>query len=355
MSPHDPAGDDLSRLLHDAVDDLEPRPGIEAIRSRTKENTMPTRPWIWGVGGAVVATAATITAVAFAGNLGSTGSQDPGPASGSASATESAPSPDESPAPTADASPSPTAGASDAGAIPVYWVGDTPQGPRLYREFQAGTPGTDPVTDAARRAVSGSALDPDYATGWPEGTDVAGVESSGETIVVDLTGAPRTRPDGMSRAQAQMAVEQVVYTVQAARGEGRAPVDLRLDGERTDQVLGVPTSEPLANGDPLSTLALVNITAPEEGATVSGEFRASGLASSFEATVPWQVRRGDEVVLTGFSTAEGWMDRLYPWQTTVDVSSLDPGEYLFVAQTDDPSGGAEGAGPHEDTKVITVE
>ncbi len=58
-------------------------------------------------------------------------------------------------------------------------------------------------------------------------------------------------------------------------------------------------------------------------------------------------------MLDGFSTAEGWMDKLYPWQTEVDVSSLEPGEYTFVASTDDPSDG-EGAGPTEDSKTIVV-
>ena len=49
------------------------------------------------------------------------------------------------------------------------------------------------------------------------------------------------------------------------------------------------------------------------------------------------------------------MDKLYPWETEVDVSGLEPGAYEFVALTDDPSGGAEGAGPTEDSKSITVE
>jgi hypothetical protein len=101
---------------------------------------------------------------------------------------------------------------------------------------------------------------------------------------------------------------------------------------------------------------LITITAPEEGATVSGSFTASGKANSFEATVGWRIldSTGKEV-LTGFATAEGWMDKLYPWQTKVDVSSLPPGAYVFVAATDDPSGGAEGHGPQEVGTGIVVE
>ena len=60
------------------------------------------------------------------------------------------------------------------------------------------------------------------------------------------------------------------------------------------------------------------------------------------------------MVLEGFATAEGWMDKLYPWEAEIDISTLAPGDYTFVARTDDPSGGAEGAGPHEDTKDFTL-
>ena len=39
---------------------------------------------------------------------------------------------------------------------------------------------------------------------------------------------------------------------------------------------------------------------------MSDTFKATGEASSFEATVPWQVRdEAGETVLDGFATAEG--------------------------------------------------
>ena len=49
------------------------------------------------------------------------------------------------------------------------------------------------------------------------------------------------------------------------------------------------------------------------------------------------------------------MDELFPWETEVDVSSLAPGEYTFVAANGDPTGGEEGGGPTTDSKTITVE
>ena len=79
------------------------------------------------------------------------------------------------------------------------------------------------------------------------------------------------------------------------------------------------------------------------------------MASSFEATVPWEILRGDEVVLDGFATAEGWMDKLYPWET---VASTSPASSRATTPSSPAPttrrGGAEGAGPHEDTKDFTL-
>ncbi len=165
---------------------------------------------------------------------------------------------------------------------------------------------------------------------------------------------PNARP-GCRTTDAELALQQVVYSAQAALGQGRLPVLLESDDGPTDTMLGEPITEPLQAAPESEVRALVNISDPAEGATVSGTFTASGVADSFEATVPWQVLSGEDVVLDGFATAEGWMGKLYPWQTEVDVSSLEPGEYTFVAMTDDPSGGEEGFGPTIDTRTIVVE
>ena len=49
---------------------------------------------------------------------------------------------------------------------------------------------------------------------------------------------------------------------------------------------------------------LVTVSTPRPslwaGVAVSGTFTAEGVASSFEATVPWQIRQGDAVVKEGF-------------------------------------------------------
>ena len=191
---------------------------------------------------------------------------------------------------------------------------------------------------------------PDGAT--PVGTSFDGTGSGG-TIGVELADDSLVeRPAGMSKAEARVAVQSLVYTLQGVVQARAKLVAYSADGQPTS-LLGIDTSGGVKNAAQLDVLNLVSVTAPQEGASVSGTFTASGVGSSFEATIPWEVRQGDEVVKEGFATAEGWMDKLYPWETEVDVSGLAPGDYTFAAMTDDPSGG-EGFGPSEDTKTITV-
>jgi hypothetical protein len=350
--------DELHRLLDDAVSDVEPRGGLDAIRSRTKVSPMRARPWYLGVGAAVVATAATIAAVAVVGGDAGRPASEPGFADSPSEAAPASSDPGGEESPSTKESEPPTSSV----AIPVYYVGDSPMGPRLYREFHTGD-GGDPLGTALEHAVSQAPEDPDYTVPWPTGTAVSGSVGADGTddagkIAVDVTSPGgedlQARPAGMSRETAEMAVQQLVWTAQAAV-QSSAPVQVTLDGDRTDRLLGVPVGEPLVRADELSTLSLVIVTSPSEGQEVTDSFRAEGIGSSFEATVPWQIRRGDAVVKEGFSTASGWMDRLYPWRTdAIDVSDLEPGEYTFVALTDDPSGGAEGPGAFSDTRTIHV-
>lgn len=343
----------LRELLGDTAGSLEPGERLEAIRTEARSAAVATRrrrrTW-WTVGGAAVATAAASAAVVVA--LG----QTDGPVTG----------PDPAPPAGQTTEPTPPAGELTDGtspkgptvAVPLYFVGDTPQGPRLYREF-AAAPEDSPLSYAAEAVVEGESRDPDYRTLWPEGTEILAevAESDEELIVVDVgtDGSDlRTRPPRMTEAEAALAIEQVIHTVQGVVG-ARAPVLFQIDGQRTERVLGVPTAEPLAASPPIDVRSHVNLTEPAEGATVSGTVQVTGVASSFEATVPWELRRGGEVVEEGFFTAEGWMGRLYPFSGDIDLAGLDPGTYSLAVLTSDASGGAEGPGPYVDTRTVVIE
>ncbi|UMG92911.1 Gmad2 immunoglobulin-like domain-containing protein [Nocardioides sp. TF02-7] len=242
----------------------------------------------------------------------------------------------------------------DGGRAGVLRRGRPPQGPRLFAEVRA-VEADDPLEEATALLTAGDAEDPDYTTLFPGDPDgmIASVEVVDETFVVEVDDDGwSTPPSGMNRREARLAVQQLVHTLQAA--EGRPYPLVVQSGGSAVPLFGVATDGGVTAAKELNVRGLVNVLSPVEGTEVSGTFTAEGEASSFEATVPWQVRdeRG-RVVAEGFSTAEGWVDGLYPWTAEVDVSRLAPGEYTFVAMTDDPSGG-EGFGPTEDTKTVVV-
>lgn len=317
-----------------------------------------TRNWIFGAFGAAVATAAVITGVVLAGNNNQS-ADDQGPAG------TPSPSADATDLPTDDPTDPPTTGGSETKAVAVYYVGATPQGPRLYREFHAIAiePGMGLLAGTSvKEALRVQPDDPDYRTLWPAGTDLASIETGSDFTTLSLRNNEGTnlhdRPAGMSEAEAGMAVEQLIYTIQAELGN-RLPVQFMLDDQRTDQILGQPASEPLANGPVLDTLAHVNITTPEQDEVVTGDtLEVTGVANSFEANVLVKLQRyeGTAIAFQEGVMADGYMGpKLFPFAHTFDISDVEPGKYILSATTDDPSGGVEGNGPHTDSKIITIQ
>ncbi|GAA3829565.1 Gmad2 immunoglobulin-like domain-containing protein [Nocardioides panacisoli] len=254
----------------------------------------------------------------------------------------------------------PTPGTDAEVRVPAYFVGHTPRGPRLYLE-QHDAGGSDRLTAAAEALLAGRPRDPDYRSLLPRGslagTGRVAAHRTGDRVTFSVSVASHRwtrRPHGLSREEARLAVQELLYTLRAAAGDGSeaARIEFRLDG-RAVPFLGVPSGATAAPR--VRTLALVNVLEPDDQAVVTGDtISASGLADSFEAHVPWQVLddRGRRV-LNGFTTAQGWGTRLYPWQASVDISSLQPGRYTFLAKTSNPSG-REGFEPTEDTKTFRV-
>jgi hypothetical protein len=358
-TPGRPGGDHdderMRRLLDAAVSDVEPSEALGSIHARTKVSSMQKkRSWVLGAGAAVVATAATVAAVTVLSDSTTPGGGgDAGPAAGTSPSPRESKKATEKPSPAEEPSGKETA-ASAAQTVPVYYVGETSRGVRLYREFhRVDLVGGDPVSTALAEAVSTDPSDPDYRTDWPAGVTAAVVDAPPSdviTIDVQTSGKPlRERPGGMSQEEAEIAVEQLIYTAQAAK-QSRDPVQFFLDGGRTDTLLGVPVSEPLAQGDPTDVLAQVWIIEPPEGAEVTAPFEVSGLAAAFEANVQWELMQGDRVVKRGFTMAEECCT-MAPY--SFNVKSVPPGEYTLVVHDSDPSGG-EGFAPWQDTKRVTV-
>jgi len=333
MNTHD--DDRLRGLFDDAVADVEPRGGLDTIRERTA--TRSRRPWVWGAGGAVLATAATVAAVAMlTSGLGTT---DAGPG----------PAPATQPSRPAETSATDAPGGAPV-TVSVYYAGDTTRGARLFKETHQVAL-DDPALAAARLAVAGTASDPDYRSLWPQGTKVTGVSFDGVgdqgTATVALSGAGlEAKPAGSGTGP--LALQQLVYTVQDALG-ARAPLQFSVDGTHADTLLGQPVSQGVTAQAADDVQSPVQIDTPADGATVDSPFTVSGRAAAFEANVQWELKDGDTVVRQGFTTAAECCT-LSPFSFEV---TAPPGSYTLVVHDEDVSGG-EGSGPVSDTKRVTV-
>ena len=335
MYPNDEP-DDLRQALRDAVADVRPEGTLEQIRSRTDKVVMMNRRWIVPSVAAAALVAALVGGVFLLTQDGDT----TGPA-GTPTQGTSAPEP----------SPTTTTGATERRAVPVYFVGSTPHGKKLYREFQSQQvcSGDDCLLKAAAAtALTGKPMDPDYTAPWPAGTGLKSASYNGDVLTLDLSGTLHDRPAGMSQADAELAVQQLLFSAQAGLGKGQVPVQLLLDGQHTDTILGVPSSEPLAAGNPDEVQALVQVDTPAEGATVSSPFTVSGRAATFEANVVWELKQGDKVVKKGFTTAQECCT-LAPYSFKVTAPA---GTYTLVVHDTDESG--QGLPVDQDTKEITV-
>jgi hypothetical protein len=352
--------DQLRRLLSDAVSDIEPTDRLAQIRDsvRSDPEVVPMsspRPWRYALIG-VAATIAVIGGVVFAtGGLSGTNNADdhtpvgPGPSSHH---TTSAVTPPSSSAPTTTPTSSGTTAPAGTTAYAVYYVGDNPTGkPVLFREFHSGATATTGA-DLAVADLASSPRDPDYRTAWQPGDLTSATINSGAGVIDVALGnaSVHDRPAGMSTAEARAAIQQVIYTVQAAF-QKRLPVQFMLNGNPIDQVLGQPTSEPLSQGNVLRVCSLVSISNPDEGAQVSGKLTVTGVNNAFEGTsVIYLERNGKKYLMTPVIGGFG-LHRLYPWTAHLNLSKVPAGQYTLVAQNDDPSGQGN---PPTDTRTIVV-
>lgn len=321
---------DLSRLFAEATADVRPQGTYDDILNRTEKVDPMARRWFLPT-----IAAAAVMALVIGGAFWITQRSD---------------SPAAGPATSASTAPFDNRAVPVSRAVPVYYVGDAAQGPRLFREFLTLQicPGDACLLEqSVRQAVDGDPEDPDYRNPWPEGTSVAGTSVTDGVISVDLSPVAVLTGRGdfdLFGEPMRLAVQQLVYSAQAGYGQGRLPVQLLINGE--------PAGEPLAAAEELDVLAPVQITSPSNNQTFpAGDVTVTGVAAVFEANVLWELLvGGDAVVKSGFATAQECCT-MSPYEFVLE--DLEPGTYTLVVHDEDMSG--EGRPINQDTRDITIE
>jgi hypothetical protein len=337
----------LRRLLSDAVSEIDPENRLDELRASVhpRPKVVPmSRSRSWYAATGILATAAVIGVIAYVTSMSIDKNTNVGPAtdpgtklpSMTATATDTA---------LASASPGPD---TQWHAAAVYYLGNGPRGPVLYREWSARPP----TTKALEYAIEGlmtDPSDPDYRTAWKAGWLRSASAGNGR-IRIDLGDAPALRPRSMTAREASEAIQQVVYTVQAA-AQNRDLVQFTRHGKPATSVLGVPTTQPVRQGKVLDVLSLMNITDPAEGVHVSrGRFVVTGVNNGYEAHVLVRLVRNGKTYLTKPGMASGaYENRLFPWRVSLDTSKLVPGRYLVVASNGDGKGDGN---VDQDTRTI---
>lgn len=346
-SGDDPFDELMRRALSEEAGRIDPDDGLHEIQARVRTQRRPVsrRPWVITAGAAVVGTAAAIGAFAVLNDNTKTADQ---PIAGSPETTTSttatttptdtatlpsttAPSPSK-------AATEPTTGATDKNhateepkvakpkAVRIYWLGKVighKTGPdyRLYNTWiqVKGQPATEALRLMAMPKVSN---DPDYISPW-EGATVASVRYTKGLILVDFDKLPAAtlEPD-----MADMAAQQLIYTVQAAL-QYTAPVQITERGRTTSDLFGViDTSKPLSRAQMAQVQALVWIESPENNQTLKQSFTVSGTAAAFEGQVEWKATnlKTQAVVKDYTKTKEG--NTFSPYAFTPKLGS---GEWLI--------------------------
>lgn len=182
---------------------------------------------------------------------------------------------------------------------------------RLVVEWRDLPTQGDRLTTAVQAVLNVAPADPAYTSEWAGG-QVKSAKVLGDVIVLDLS---ESAFGGFTnRAQAQLAIQQVVYTATAVVGDstGVKSVQVLINGSPNLPFLGAPHENFARNGN--KPLAPMWISTPVAGSVVDTSSMANG---QVQATVPqpvtWAVHEpgvqqpvASGVVMSSQPTADGW-------------------------------------------------
>jgi hypothetical protein len=223
--------------------------------------------------------------------------------------------------------------------LPAYFVG--PQGdpegtPKLFREFLPAQVPADPSDADKARAALALAVNAQpytntdgYLQPW-SGQRIVSVTVT-DTITIDLAN-PGNPDAAVTEEIRRLAVQELVWTAQAAVGKGTLPVKLTVNGSQAD-LFGSISTDQAFNRPPSDRLyedvAPIWVTSPARDQVLPAAKPVSvkGLAIVFEANVSWQLKRGATQLRTGHTTAS--IGAPMQGEYTIDLGVLAPGDYTI--------------------------
>ena len=331
MTDDDMKGSDIERQLRESlrrhaerITPRERRTEILAMVHEPSETSEPRRRWLIPV--AAAASVALIGAIAW--GVANTGNQQATPATPAATSTAST---------TGTATSNATAATTQV-ALPAYFVGansGTGDTFGLYREFvRTAVPAGATPAQKAKAAVAVAMNAQPFTNLEPYVQPWSGTKDNDVTVTPDLITITLSGPgaSGFTPEQTKLAVQELVWTAQAAIGQGTIPVKFVVaDGSAklfgtyaTNKTYNRPTKE-----QQYEDLAPIWILSPERGKVFAAgdPVVANGESCAFEATTQWQLKKGGAVVKSGTTMASSGCPIRGTWQ--VDLGVLNPGSYTF--------------------------
>ena len=132
--------------------------------------------------------------------------------------------------------------------------------------------------------------------------------------------------------QTKLAVQGLVWTAQAAIGQGPVPVKFAVADGSTRLFGAYPTARTYnrpAKALQYQDLAPIWITSPvrEQVFPARAPVVAKGESCAFEANTQWQLKKGAATIKSGFTTASSGCPTRGTWEVKLGV--LAPGDYVF--------------------------
>ena len=259
-------------------------------------------------------------------------------------------SPAPSPSFTNTTSSTPSSSASPSASVPtktvaLYYIGKSEEGFRLYREFRTILAAEEVGLASLKFLVKrpSRALDWDYLNLWGNNSVINSVTYSGNTANVDLLVSPLN----VGAEAEQRAIDQLVWTLTANHPTTKY-LTFTSGGKQFESFAGhVDARQKFAREPAYEVLAPVWVN--QVAKILTNPVTMRGTACTFEAGLHWQLHRNGEMIREGSATASGACPVRGAW--SVDLGSLRPGNYMFVAQDISPK---DGSVTQEDSKDFDI-